>query len=115
MFTITNDFIDAARIDGAGEWFIFHRIILPLCKPVLATLISFYFMWNWNDFLWPLIVITDPKKAMLPVALSGFVAEHGVDYGLIMAGATVAVLPVLFVFLIFQRYVIQGIALSGLK
>jgi multiple sugar transport system permease protein len=115
MFTIPNDLLDAARMDGAGEWFIFHRLILPLCKPILATLVTFYFMWNWNDFLWPLIVITSESKAMLPVALSGFVAEHGTDYGLVMAGATMATIPVLAVFLIFQRYVVQGISLTGLK
>lgn len=115
MFTIPNDLIDAARADGAGEWTIIHRIILPLCVPVLATLASFYFMWNWNEFLWPLIVITSPSKQMLPVALSGFVAEHGVDYGLIMAGAAMSVIPVLAVFLAFQRYLTEGIALTGLK
>jgi multiple sugar transport system permease protein len=115
MFTIPNDLLDAARIDGGGEWYIFHRLILPLCKPILATLITFYFMWNWNDFLWPLIVISSQSKAMLPVALSGFVAEHGTDYGLVMAGATMATIPVLVVFLIFQRYVVQGITLTGLK
>jgi len=115
MFTIPDDFLDAARIDGAGEWYIFHHIILPLCKPVIATLVTFYFMWNWNDFLWPLIVISSPEKMMLPVALSGFVGEHGSDYGLIMAGATMAVVPVLIIFIVFQRYVVQGISLSGLK
>jgi multiple sugar transport system permease protein len=115
MFTIPNELIDAARIDSAGEWYIFHRIILPLCRPVLATTISFYFMWNWNDFLWPLIVITSEEKMMLPVALSSFVTQHGTDYGLVMAGATLAVLPVLIVFIFLQRYVVQGIALTGLK
>jgi len=115
MFTIPNDLLDAARMDGAGEWFIFHRLVVPLCKPVLATLISFYFMWNWNDFLWPLIVISSQEKMMLPVALSSFVAEHGTDYGLIMAGAVMASLPVIIVFVIFQRYVVQGISLTGLK
>jgi multiple sugar transport system permease protein len=115
MFTIPNDLLDAARVDGAGEWRIINRIVLPLCKPVLAALASFYFMWNWNDFLWPLIVITTPSRQMLPVALSSFVAEHGVNYGLIMAGATIAVVPVLVVFLIFQRYVIEGISLTGLQ
>jgi multiple sugar transport system permease protein len=115
MFTIPNELIDAARIDSAGEWYIFHRLILPLCGPVLATTSSFYFMWNWNDFLWPLIVITSGRKAMLPVALAGFVAEHGADYGLIMAGATLSVIPVLLIFLVLQRYVVQGIALTGLK
>jgi multiple sugar transport system permease protein len=115
MFTIPNELIDAARMDSAGEWYIFHRIILPLCVPVLATTVSFYFMWNWNDFLWPLIVITSGEKQMLPVALSSFVTEHGTDYGLVMAGATLAVMPVLIVFLFLQRYVVQGIALTGFK
>lgn len=115
MFTIPNELIDAARIDSAGEWHIFHRIILPLCGPVLATTISFYFMWNWNDFLWPLIVISSKQRAMLPVALAGFVEQHGTDYGLVMAGATLAVLPVLIIFIVLQRYVVQGIALTGLK
>jgi multiple sugar transport system permease protein len=72
-------------------------------------------MWNWNDFLWPLIAITSGRKAMLPVALASFVAEHGSDYGLIMAGATLAVIPVLIVFVLLQRYVVEGIALTGLK
>lgn len=115
MFTIPTDLVDAARSDGAGEWYIVNRIILPLCKPILATLGSFYFMWNWNDFIWPLIVITTPSKQMLPVALSGFVAEHGLNYGLIMAGATISVVPVLLVFIVFQRHVVEGIALTGLK
>ena len=115
MFTIPNELIDAARIDGAGEITIFHRIIIPLCKPILATLTGIYFMWNWNDFLWPLIVISDKKLQMLPVALSTFVADHGTDYGLIMAGATLSVIPVLIVFFAFQRYVVQGINLSGIK
>ncbi len=115
MFTIPNELIDAARIDSAGEWYIFHRLILPLCGPVLATTISFYFMWNWNDFLWPLIVISSSKRAMLPVALAGFVEQHGTDFGLVMAGATLSVIPVLLLFVALQRYVVQGIALTGLK
>lgn len=115
MFTIPNELIDAARIDSAGEWHIFHRLILPLCGPVLATTVSFYFMWNWNDFLWPLIVISSSKRAMLPVALAGFVEQHGTDFGLVMAGATLAVIPVLLIFVTLQRYVVQGIALTGLK
>ena len=115
MFTIPNDLIDAARVDGASEWRIINWLIMPLSKPILATLGTFYFMWNWNDFLWPLIVITTPSKMMLPVALSSFVAEHGSDYGLIMAGAVMTVIPVLVVFVVFQRYVVEGISLTGLK
>ncbi len=115
MFTIPNDLIDAARIDGAGEWYIFHRIILPLARSALATLITFYFMWNWNDFLWPLVVITDSSKQMLPVGLASFVSEYLSEYGVIMAGATLAIIPVVVIFLSMQRQIIQGIALTGLK
>lgn len=115
MFTIPNDLMDAARIDGAGEWYIFHRIILPLSRPVLATLIAFYFMWNWNDFLWPLIVLTSSEKYVLPLGLAVFVAEFGTQHGLVMAGASLAIIPVLIIFLFMQRYIIEGITLTGLK
>lgn len=115
MFTIPNDLIDAARIDGAGEWFIFHKIVLPLARPVLATLIAFYFMWNWNDFLWPLIVITSSDKYVLPVGLAVFVSEVFSQHGVVMAGATLAILPVLAIFVAMQHYIIEGIALTGLK
>lgn len=115
MFTIPNDLIDAARIDGAGEWFIFHKIVLPLARPVLATLIAFYFMWNWNDFLWPLIVITSSDKYVLSVGLAVFVSEVFSQHGVVMAGATLAILPVLAIFVAMQHYIIEGIALTGLK
>jgi multiple sugar transport system permease protein len=115
MFTIPNDLIDAGRIDGAGEWYIFHRLILPLSRPIVATLVAFYFMWNWNDFLWPLIVITSSEKYVLPVGLAGFVSEHGTQYGLTMAGAALAIVPVLVIFLLMQRHIIEGITLTGLK
>lgn len=115
MFTIPNDLIDAARIDGAGEWYIYHRIIIPLARPVLATLIAFYFMWNWNDFLWPLIVITTSDKYVLSLGLAVFVQEFGTQHGLVMAGAALAIIPVLIIFLFMQRYIIEGITLTGLK
>jgi multiple sugar transport system permease protein len=115
MFTIPNDLLDAARIDGAGEWRIFHQLILPLSRPVLATLIAFYFMWNWNDFLWPLIVLTTSAKYVLPLGLALFVAQFGTQYGLTMAGASLAIIPVLVVFMAMQRYIVQGITLTGFK
>jgi multiple sugar transport system permease protein len=115
MFTIPNDLLDAARIDGAGEWRIFHRIVLPLARPVVATLVAFYFMWNWNDFLWPLIVLTTSDKYLLPLGLAVFVSEFGTQHGLIMAGASLAIIPVLLVFVTMQRYIIEGIALTGFK
>jgi multiple sugar transport system permease protein len=115
MFTIPNDLLDAARIDGAGEWRIFHRIVLPLASPAVATLVAFYFMWNWNDFLWPLIVLTTSDKYLLPLGLALFVSEFGTQYGLLMAGASLAIVPVLVVFVAMQRYIIEGIALTGFK
>ncbi len=115
MFTIPNDLLDAARIDGAGEWRIFHSIVLPLARPVVATLVAFYFMWNWNDFLWPLIVLTTSDKYLLPLGLSMMVAEFGTQYGMLMAGASLAIVPVLMIFVSVQRYIIEGIALTGFK
>ncbi len=115
MFTIPNALIDAGRIDGASEWYIWHRLIIPLSTPVLATLAVFYFMWNYNDFLWPLIVLTSPKKYVLSIALADFLGENGSFHGLIMAGATLASLPIMIVFLFLQRYITQGIVLTGMK
>ncbi len=115
MFTIPNALIDAGRIDGASEWYIWHRLIIPLSTPVLATLAVFYFMWNYNDFLWPLIVLTSPRKYVLSIALADFLGENGSFHGLIMAGATMASLPIMVVFLFLQRYITQGIVLTGMK
>ncbi len=115
MFTIPNALIDAGRIDGASEWYIWHRLIIPLSTPVLATLAVFYFMWNYNDFLWPLIVLTSPKKYVLSIALADFLGENGSFHGLIMAGATMASIPIMLVFLFLQRYITQGIVLTGMK
>ncbi len=115
MFGIPGDLIDAARADGAGEFYIFHRIILPLSKPALATMTTFYFMWEWNDFLWPLIVISDSDKYLLSVGLATLVGEHTSDYGVIMAGSTVAIIPVVLLFVVLQRQIIRGITLTGFK
>ncbi len=115
MFTIPNALIDAGRIDGASEWYIWHRLILPLSIPVLATLSVFYFMWNYNDFMWPLIVLVSPKKYVLSIALADFLGENGSFHGLIMAGAAMASIPIMVVFLFLQRYITQGIVLTGMK
>jgi len=115
MHNIPSELIEAARIDGAGELHIFVRLILPLSQAVLATLVIFYFMWNWNDFLWPLIVLSSPQKFTLPLGLTVFNSEFGNDYGATMAAASLAVVPVLIVFFIFQRHIVEGVALTGLK
>lgn len=115
MLSIPDDLIESARIDGCSEFRIYWSIILPLCKPVLATLGMFTFMGCWNDFLWPLIVMMREEAYTLPVALANLNGQYPTSFGLLMAGAAVVVLPVLVVFLVAQKYVIQGIATSGLK
>lgn len=115
MMSIPNDLIESARIDGCSEFRIYWSVVLPLCKPVLATLSIFTFIGSWNDFLWPLIVMVREDGYTLPVALANLNGQHPTDFGLLMAAATVVVLPVLLVFLAAQKYVIRGIATTGLK
>jgi multiple sugar transport system permease protein len=115
MYSIPSELVDAARIDGAGEFTIFHQIVIPLAQPVMVTLGAFLFMWNWNDFLWPLIILTDSTKYVFSVGLATFLGENLNSYGVLMAGSTLATLPILIVFLTMQKYVIGGIALSGMK
>lgn len=115
MYSIPSELVDAARIDGAGEFTIFHQIVIPLAQPVMVTLGAFLFMWNWNDFLWPLIILTDSTKYVFSVGLATFLGENLNSYGVLMAGSTLATLPILIVFLTLQKYVIGGIALSGMK
>jgi len=112
---IPDELIEAARIDGAGELRIFFQIVLPMLKPVLVTLAIFTFMGAWNDFMWPLIVLTDQEHYTLPVALAALSREHIMDVELMMAGAVVTVLPVLALFLLLQRYYIQGLLLGSVK
>jgi multiple sugar transport system permease protein len=113
--TIPNDLIESARIDGCSEFRIYWTIILPLCKPVLAALGIFTFMGSWNAFLWPLIVMIKENMYTLPVALANLSGQYATKFGLLMAGAVVVVAPVIIVFILAQRYVIKGVAVTGLK
>lgn len=114
--SLPDELIDAGRIDGAGEFRIFTRIILPLCKPALATLGILTFLGSWNNFLWPLVVASSEDKYTLPVALALYsVGQNENNYGLMLAGAVAVVAPVVVVFLILQKHIIQGIATSGIK
>ncbi|WP_022889570.1 carbohydrate ABC transporter permease [Agromyces italicus] len=116
MLSLPDDIIEAARIDGAGEWRIFLRVIMPLCGPAVATLTILTFLGSWNNFLWPLVVATTEDKYTLPVALALYsVGQNAAQYGLMMAGAVVVVVPVLLIFVVLQRYFVQGIALTGIK
>jgi multiple sugar transport system permease protein len=113
--SIPDSLLDAARVDGAGEFRIYWSLVLPACRPILVTLGIFTFLGAWNDFLWPLIVLTDNEMYTLPVALANLLGEHAQDTELMMAGAVLTVLPVLALFLLFQRYYIAGIMAGSVK
>jgi multiple sugar transport system permease protein len=113
--SIPDDLLDAARLDGAGEFRLYWSIVLPTIRPILATLALFTFLSTWNDFLWPLVVLSDDAKYTLPVALAGLVGEHVQDTELMMAGSVLTVLPVLLLFILLQRHYIEGIMAGSAK
>ncbi|MEZ0536819.1 carbohydrate ABC transporter permease [Caldicellulosiruptoraceae bacterium PP1] len=113
--TIPKEYDESAYIDGASNFVIYKNIILPLSKPALVTLAVFSFMGNWNDFLWPLIVTNDTFMRTLPVGLSLFQGKYVIEFGKMMAGATVSALPAIILFLFTQRFFVRGITMSGLK
>lgn len=115
FMTIPRDYEEAAIIDGASRIKIFYKIILPLSKPAIVTIGLFTFMWNWDGFLWPLIVTRSQNMWVIQLGIQNFFGEHLNAWNMIMAGATLAVLPTYILFLIFQKYYIGGIAMSGLK
>lgn len=113
--SIPEDLLEAARIDGASEWRIFRSVVVPLLKPILITLGILTFLASWNDFMWPLIVLSEQKLYTLPVALAGLSREYVQDNELMMAGAVITVVPVLLLFLALQRYYIAGILAGSVK
>jgi multiple sugar transport system permease protein len=115
MRTIPRDLDEAARIDGAGTWTILYRIILPLCKPVLAVMIVFTFLWVWNDFLQPLIYLSDFNSYPISVGLAFFQGRYSVEWNMFMAATLISILPVLVLYFFAQRHLIGGIASLGLK
>lgn len=117
FLSIPRDLEDAARIDGCGRLRILFMIVIPLSKPALATLAIFTFLMSWNNFLWPLIVITDPEMMTVPVTLAYYVASfrESMEWGTLMAAAFMVSLPPILIFLFFQRHFVKGIAMSGLK
>ncbi|MFG6196285.1 carbohydrate ABC transporter permease [Nonomuraea sp. JJY05] len=113
---IPDSLVEAARLDGAGETHIFLRVIVPLCRPALATLAILIFLAQWNNFLWPLVIAQTEDRYTLPVALALFsVGANGTNYGLLLAGAVTVVTPIVLLFLFLQKQFIQGIANTGLK
>lgn len=111
---LPDELFEAARVDGASDWRIYWQIVLPLTKPALATLGIFVFLWHWNDFLWPLVVAQSDSMRTLTVGLATLQGQN-IPLGQVMAGATISVVPSIIVFALFQRYVVNNIAMSGIK
>jgi alpha-1,4-digalacturonate transport system permease protein len=115
MVSIPDELIEAARLDGAGEFRIFANVVLPLCGPLVAVLTIFTFMWRWNDFAWPIVVLQSQASYTVPLGLNLLKGEHYTEWNYIMAMGLVSLLPMLIVFIFFQRYFVQGIAVTGMK
>lgn len=115
FISIPRELDEAARIDGAGHLQIYARIILPLAKPALATLAVLHFMNLWNDLLWPLIMTNSTEMRTLPAGLTLFGGQHVVDHAVLLAGATISLLPIALAFVLAQKYFVAGVATTGLK
>lgn len=115
FLTLPPELDDAARIDGAGEFRIYWQIILPLSLPALATLAVFHFMYNWNDFLWPLVITSSPEMRTLPAGLTLFMGNYVIEHSILMAGATITLLPLAIAFALLQRFFVRGVAMTGLR
>lgn len=113
--SVPDDLIESARIDGASDGTIFFKIMLPIAKPVILTLAIFSFQWRWNDYIWPLIVLNDPKNYTLQVALRGLVGAENVNWTVLIAASVISIIPLLLVFIVFQRYITDTNTTSGLK
>lgn len=115
MRTIPNDYLDAARIDGASTFRVYFRVALPLCKPTLATLSITTFMEAWNDYLWPLLMLTDKAKMTLPIALSTLNGQYSTEYNVLMAGSLISMVPIILVYIFAQKYFENGMMAGGIK
>ena len=115
MVNLSNSMIESARIDGAKELRIFVRIILPLSQPIIATITIFSFMWRWNDYILPLLVLSDQKNYTIQIAIKNFIGMNGTDWSSILSASVISMIPVTIIFVILQRYIIGGISAGGVK
>ena len=113
--TLPDEILEAARIDGANEFYIFHKIIFPMAKNGISSIAIFQFLWAWEDYLWPYLVINTKEKQLLAVGLKLFSGQYSTDYGALFAATTISIIPVLVIYLIFQKQFIAGIASSAVK
>jgi alpha-1,4-digalacturonate transport system permease protein len=112
---IPSAYMEAARIDGASEFYIFIKIMLPMAKPIISVLCIFSFMWRWNDYLWPKLVINSKSKYTLQLALANFSGEYSVDWDSLLAMSVISMIPVIIVFVCLQKYIIGGMTAGGVK
>ena len=115
MQSIPNDYLDAARVDGAGIFHVYGRIALPMCAPTLATLAVTTFMESWNDYLWPLLMLTDRNKMTLPIALSTLNGQYNTEYNVLMAGSLISMIPIIIIYLCAQKQFKNGLMAGGIK
>lgn len=113
--SIPDDLIESARIDGASDGKIFMSIMLPIAKPIIMTLSIFSFQWRWNDYIWPLIVLNDPKKYTFQVAIRSLVGAENVNWTVLIASSVISIIPLVLVFIVFQRYILDSGATTGMK
>lgn len=115
MMTIPDEIIEAARMDGASEWYIFHRIIFPMSRNAISSLAIFQFLWVWEDYLWPYLVINSESKQLLAVGLKLFNGQYSTDYGGLFAATSISIIPIIIVYIFFQKRFIEGIAGASVK
>ncbi|HJB41878.1 MAG TPA: carbohydrate ABC transporter permease, partial [Candidatus Gemmiger avicola] len=115
FLTIPNEIMESARIDGASETKIFLRLMLPLAKPIMSVLAIFAFLWRWNDYMWPLVVIRDSNKYTVQLALANFSGQYAVDWGSLLAMSVLTMIPVLILFLLFQKQFMKGMVAGAVK
>jgi multiple sugar transport system permease protein len=115
FMTIPQSFVEAARIDGATEFQIFWKVMLPLSRPVIATLVIFSFRFFWNDFFTPLIFLSSPELKTLPLGMADFASQYDIEYGPQMAASFISIIPVLIIFALAQKHFVQGTMSSGIK
>lgn len=113
--SVPMSFVEAARMDGASEWRIFMRIMLPLAKSTTVTLTIFSFMWRWNDYILPLLVLSDQKKYTIQIAIKNFIGMNGVDWNSILAGSVISIIPVIIIFMLLQKYIVGSNTSAGEK
>jgi len=115
MKTVPNDYLDAASIDGASTFTVYRKVALPLCAPTLATLSITTFMESWNDYLWPLLMLTDRSKMTLPIALSTLNGAYATEYNVLMAGSLISMVPIILIYIFAQKYFENGMMAGGIK